>query len=72
MNIDPNIVVDFKIDAAEMARRQRDVDWARAANMRQGYIHDPVLEAINQRYIRGDISLDGLHQEIMESIQAGR
>lgn len=56
-----------KISQAESARRRDAVDEARAANMRQGYVHDPVLEAINERFIRGDITLDELHGEIAEA-----
>lgn len=57
-----------KISADESARRQYAVDQARAANMRQGYIHDPVLEAANTRYVQGDISLDELRQEMRQAI----
>jgi uncharacterized membrane protein len=57
-----------KISEAERARRQEAIDEARAANMRQGYVHDPVLEAINERFARGDITLDELHDEIAEAI----
>ncbi len=60
-----------KISEAERARRQEAIDEARAANMRQGYVHDPVLEAINERFARGDITLDELHDEIAEAIAAG-
>jgi hypothetical protein len=57
-----------KISADESARRQYAVDQARAANMRQGYIHDPVLEAANARYVQGDISLDELRREMRQAI----
>lgn len=60
-----------KISEAERTRRQEAIDEARAANMRQGYVHDPVLEAINERFARGDITLDELHDEIAEAIAAG-
>jgi len=58
------------ISEAESARRRRAIDEARAANMRQGYVHDPVLEAINERFVRGDITLDELHEEIAEAVAA--
>ncbi|ASP89663.1 hypothetical protein CDO26_36775 (plasmid) [Sinorhizobium meliloti] len=34
------------------------VKQAGAANVRQGYVHDPVFEAANARYISGDITAD--------------
>lgn len=59
-----------KISEAEQARRRRAIDEARASNMRQGYVHDAVLEAINERFVRGDITLDELHEEIAEAVAA--
>ena len=61
-----------RISAAEMDRRQRAVDQARAANIRQGYIHDPLLEAINDRFIRGDIDLATMRAEVLALVQSGR
>ncbi|MEE3504538.1 antitoxin VbhA family protein [Acidiphilium acidophilum] len=61
-----------KISEAEQARRKRAIDEARASNMRQGYVHDPVLEEINERFVRGDITLDNLHDEILELVHAGQ
>lgn len=58
------------IDPAESARRQKAVDQARAANIRQGYIFDPVLEDANARFIRGEISLTELQREMLESVRA--
>lgn len=48
------------ISHEESQRRRRAVEEARAANFRQGYSHDSVLEAANERFILGLISLDGL------------
>ncbi|PII39355.1 hypothetical protein T190_06930 [Sinorhizobium meliloti CCBAU 01290] len=36
-------------------KRRKATEQARAANIRQGYVHDPVLEAANARFIAGDI-----------------
>ena len=51
-----------------MERRRRAVEEARAANIRAGYVHDPVLEAINNRFIRGKIDLTDMNREILASI----
>ena len=52
----------------EMERRRKAVEQARAANIRAGYIHDPVLEAINDRFISGGLTLDQFREEIMASV----
>jgi hypothetical protein len=59
------------ITPEEMERRRKAVEQARAANIRAGYVHDPVLEAINDRFISGELTLDQFHQEIMASIGNG-
>lgn len=60
------------ISAEESVQRRRAVEEARAANYRQGYVHDPVLEEANERYIRGVISLEDLRREMRDAIRAGR
>lgn len=60
------------ISVAEQARRRQAVEQARAANIRQGYSHDPVLEAANERFILGEISLTELRQEMRQAILEGR
>ncbi|KSV73546.1 hypothetical protein N183_24235 [Sinorhizobium sp. Sb3] len=37
-------------------KRRKAAEQARAANVRQGYVHDPVLEATTARYVDGDIT----------------
>lgn len=56
------------ISPEEMERRRKAIEQARAANIRAGYVHDPVLEAINDRFIRGEIDLAGMRHEILASI----
>ncbi|KAB2677749.1 MULTISPECIES: antitoxin VbhA family protein [Brucella/Ochrobactrum group] len=41
-----------------VARRRKATDQARAANMRQGYVFDPVLEAATEAYVAGEITRD--------------
>ncbi|MEL4376606.1 antitoxin VbhA family protein [Ochrobactrum cytisi] len=41
-----------------VAKRKKATDQARAANMRQGYLHDPLLEATTAAYVAGDITRD--------------
>ena len=55
-------------DHPEEMERRRAVEQARASNIRAGYVHDPVLEAINDRFIRGEIDLAGMQREILASI----
>ncbi len=57
-----------KISEAEQARRKRAIDEARASNMRQGYVHDPILEEITARFVRGDITLAEMSDEIDRSV----
>ena len=60
------------ISEAEMTRRRRAIEQARAANIRQGYVHDPVLEAANGRFIRGEIDMVELDRLMITAIEAGR
>ncbi|TIS88472.1 MAG: hypothetical protein E5V54_33300 [Mesorhizobium sp.] len=41
-----------------IARRKKATDQARAANIRQGYTYDPLLEEATAAYVAGDISRD--------------
>jgi hypothetical protein len=59
------------ISPEEMERRRQAVEQARAANIREGYTHDPVLEAANERFIRGEIDLADLDREMLAAIRAG-
>lgn len=45
---------DRSPDAVET--RCKAAEQARAANVRQAYVHDPVLEAATARYVAGDIT----------------
>ena len=46
-------------------KRREAVEQARAANIRQGYVHDPVLEAANARYVAGDITTEEFREEML-------
>lgn len=70
--MDQTILGGGVISGEEMERRRQAVEQARAANIRQGYVHDPVLEDANERFIRGEIDLATLRQEMRDSIHAGR
>ncbi|MBX4911697.1 MULTISPECIES: antitoxin VbhA family protein [Rhizobiaceae] len=39
-----------------VARRKKATDQARAANIRQGYTYDPVLEDATAAYVAGEIT----------------
>lgn len=56
------------ITPQEMERRRHAMEEARAANIRAGYVLDPVLEAINNRFIQGEIDLTDMNREILASI----
>jgi hypothetical protein len=47
-----------------IAKRKKATDQARAANIRQGYTHDPVLEAANARYVAGEITSEEFRQQM--------
>ena len=53
--------------AKAVAERKKIADFARAANMRQGYVNDPVLEAANDRFVAGDITMDEFREEMFET-----
>lgn len=52
-------------ELAERAKRQKISDMARASNVRQGYVHDPILEAAKARYVAGEISLDEMGEQML-------
>lgn len=60
------------ISAEESDRRRKAIDEARAANIRAGYTHDPLLEAINDRFVCGEIDLEGLRREVDELVGIAR
>ncbi len=53
------------ISEAERARRLKAIDQARAANRRQGYVHDQVLEDGKARYANGEITMDELREQTL-------
>ena len=55
-----------------MMRLWRAIEQARAANNRQGYVHHPELEAVNERCIRGEIDMAGLDRLMIAAIRARR
>ena len=61
-----------KISESEMMQRWRAIEQAHAANNRQGYVHHPELEAVNERCIRGEIDVAGLDRRMIAAIRAGR
>lgn len=48
-----------------VAHRRKATDQARAANMRQGYVFDPVLEAATEAYVAGEITQDEYRARII-------
>ena len=55
------------LSEAEMTRRRDAVEWARAANIRQGYRPSPTLEVACDRFVRGEISLDEFGAEMRDA-----
>ena len=49
-----------------IAKRKKAADQARAANIRQGYTDDTILESANARYVAGEITSD----EFIEQMEA--
>ncbi|MCA1370934.1 hypothetical protein I6F15_26650 [Bradyrhizobium sp. BRP14] len=56
---------DGSPDAIEKGRKA--AEQARAANTRQGYVHDPVLEEATARYVAGDITRGEYRQLMIEA-----
>lgn len=56
---------DRSLEAIET--RRKAAEQARAANIRQGYIHDAVLEDQTARYVAGEISLEELRELMIEA-----
>jgi len=52
-----------------VARRKKATDQARAANMRQGYIHDSLLEEATAAYVAGDITRDEYRDRVVRKPQ---
>jgi hypothetical protein len=52
-----------------VAKRKKATDQARAANMRQGYVHDPLLEAATAAYVAGDITRDEYRERVVRKPQ---
>ncbi|MUZ75821.1 hypothetical protein GOZ90_24450 [Agrobacterium vitis] len=52
-----------------IARRRRATDEARAAIARQGYKHDPVLEAATEAYVNGDITREQYRSQMVRAPQ---
>ncbi|MGX1501197.1 FixJ family two-component response regulator [Labrenzia sp. MBR-25] len=50
-------------------KRRRAIEQATAANKRQGYVLDPVLENANARYVAGDITIEEHRAEMMARFQ---
>ncbi|WP_349291797.1 hypothetical protein [Gluconobacter sp. Dm-44] len=48
----------------EHTRRQDAVEWALAAQRRQGYTHDPLIEAACQSFVAGQIDLAELGRRL--------
>ncbi|CUX72335.1 MULTISPECIES: antitoxin VbhA family protein [Agrobacterium] len=53
-----------------VAARQKAIDQARAANMRQGYQHDPVLEEASAAYVAGDLTREEYRARILPAPKA--
>ncbi len=48
-------------------KRRKAAEQARAANIRQGYVHDPALEEAIVRYVAGDITREEYRQLMIEA-----
>ncbi|WP_164749392.1 antitoxin VbhA family protein, partial [Mesorhizobium sp. M1A.F.Ca.IN.020.04.1.1] len=49
--------------------RKKATDQARAANIRQGYTYDPLLEEATAAYVAGDISRDEYRARVVRPAQ---
>ncbi|WP_104668672.1 antitoxin VbhA family protein [Ensifer adhaerens] len=51
--------------AEAVEKRRKAAEQARAANVRQGYVDDPVLEAATARYVAGAITTEEFREEML-------
>ncbi|MCT2580888.1 antitoxin VbhA family protein [Mesorhizobium sp. P16.1] len=58
--------IDLSPEAIE--RRRNATAFAHAANVRQGYVDDPILEDAKARYVAGEITLEEFGEEMRASI----
>lgn len=65
MNINVDKLELSETELADCARRRKISNMARAANVRQGYVHDPVLETAKARYVAGEITLDEMREQML-------
>lgn len=52
-----------------VAKRKLATDQARAANIRQGYVHDPLLEEATAAYVAGDLTREEYRERIIRKPQ---
>lgn len=67
MTIRPPKMTTAKITAAEQARRQKAVDFARASVRLEGFIPDQSAEYAAARYIAGETDMAGFINAIQVS-----
>ncbi|WP_114217106.1 antitoxin VbhA family protein [Ochrobactrum sp. 3-3] len=52
-----------------VARRKKATDQARAANIRQGYTYDPLLEEATAAFVAGDITMEEYQARVVRPTQ---
>lgn len=56
------------LSAEERSGRQDAVVWALAAQRRQGYTHDPVIEDACQKFVSGALDRAGFRQALRTNL----
>ena len=54
--------------ADERSRRQKAVDYARGSVRLEGFVLDPDIEALNARYVAGELTSDELTAAIKRAL----
>ena len=59
------------ISDTERNRRQNAVDYARASVRLEGFVLDPDIEALNARYVNGELTSEELTAAIKRAVGRG-
>ena len=66
--MDQPVPIKQPISDEERRSRQKAVDYARGSVRLEGFILGPDIDALNQRYVEGELTSDELTAAIMRAV----
>ena len=66
--MDPTLPARQSISDEERRSRQKAVDYARGSVRLEGFILGPDIDALNQRYVEGELTSDELTAAILRAV----